>query len=390
MGGRVRTLVLLGNHDKEIFADDATLALFYEQCLGQPVETLSDDYRRWIGQMYFDDVDHYLDPERKSVPWLPFYWGDQGFRLFVTHGQWRDQDNSRRITPKKGRVGWQVKDGWRLDIWRSLHFAPFTQPCFGDTVACGLLSGFIYRSKERLRALPTPTAIETREVNRLKIILEELDLYRPTPDAIKRIIQETRRLRRLDIKLANARKIIEDELLNSVCTWLSWDFTYESASTKTRGILRVSKPILKALKRLSVRIALGFLYEAMALMSWLQRSHRDTPSYDAMQRFPAFLTDYREFGLRIHCEGHTHTPLQEELYFQIPVTPKNRQNYTYINLGTWRDQLIPKKMQGYRRRSVGRTLVVLDKLTEGSDGRRSFAYWTQDILTWGDKADRLE
>jgi hypothetical protein len=63
---KLRTLVLLGNHDKEIFADDETLKMFYEQCLFRPVDNasenrLSDDYRRWIGKMYFNDEQKYLD-----------------------------------------------------------------------------------------------------------------------------------------------------------------------------------------------------------------------------------------------------------------------------------------------------------------------------------------
>lgn len=79
---KVETLALLGNHDKELMTDPEVLRLFYEQCLGQPVASLSEAYRRWIGKMYGDEL-LFLEPA--SVPWLPFYWGDADLRLFVTH-----------------------------------------------------------------------------------------------------------------------------------------------------------------------------------------------------------------------------------------------------------------------------------------------------------------
>lgn len=391
----IRALVLLGNHDKEIVADDETLKMFYEECLGQKVDNhsdnrLSDDYRRWIGKMYFGDEEKYLDAERNSVPWLPFYWGDPGFRLFVTHGQWRDQDNSRRIDAQSGKPGWQIKDGWRLDVWRDLKFAPFTEACFGDTVAAGVLSGFIYRAKKRLNNLPINTENEQKEISRLLQILDELDLYRPTSAAIKRIIQETWRLRQIDHQLASARAIIEEELLDSIHAWLGWDFTLASAAPTIAWILRIAKPVISVLKLIGGRIELGFLYAVMSLMAWLQQWQQDAPSYADMQKFPGFLDGYRQLGFRIHGEGHTHIPLQEELFFKTPDTPASNRNYTYINFGTWRDQLVPKKKQGYRRRGLGRALVVLDKAGEGEGKPRSFAYWVQDVLNWQEKTDRLD
>ncbi len=290
----IRTLVLLGNHDKEIFADDETLKMFYEKCLGQPIDNhsdnrLSDDYRRWVGKMYFDDETKYLDPERKSVPWLPFYWADWGFRLFVTHGQWRDQDNSRRIQGATTDTSWQVNDGWQLKRWQNIGFAPFTEACFGDTVAAGVLSGFIYRSKLKLKALPVKSPVEQQELTRLLQILDELDLYRPTSAAVKRIIQETWRLRRADHKLAAATGIIDGELLDSIHSWLGWDFTLTSAVPTIGWILRIAKPIISVLKLLGVRIELGFLYAVMSLMAWWQQRQQNAPSYDDNEGFPGFL-----------------------------------------------------------------------------------------------------
>ena len=394
---QIRTLALVGNHDKEILSDDDTLKMFYEDCLGQPVETLSDEYRRWVGKMYFDDENHYLDDGRKSVPWLPFYWGDEGFRLFVTHGQWRDPDNSRSIEAREGTDGWNVEDGWRPDVWQKLEYRPFTEPCFGDTVAAGLLSGFIYRAKEKLPPLEkvlrdsgklgSENGEAENAIRRLKRVLDELDLYRPTAAAVQRIILETRLLRKIDHHLSSVRTMIEGELVDSIHAWLDWKFTMESAPPSARWILRIAKPIIAAMAVFGAPIELWFLYWIMSLLAWRQRWHRDEPSYDEMLKFPAFLEEYRKRGFRIHGEGHTHIPLQEELYFD---TPKDRQNYTYINFGAWRDQLVPKEKQGYRRRGIGRALAVLDKAGKGEGQPPLFAYWVQDVLSWGDKADRLD
>ena len=256
----VQTLVMLGNHDKEIFADDECLKMLYEQCLGQSVKQLSAAYRRWIGNMYFNDPNHYADPN--SIPRLPFYWGDADFRLFVTHGQWRDEDNSRRIQAQQGKPGWQVKDGWRPDIWQALDYAPFTQACFGDTVAAGVLSGFIYRSNEQLTVFKNNTNTteqQKKALSRLENLLNELDLYRPTYAAIQRIIEETWRLREETPPLPDIRAIIEEELLNSVYTWLGWDFTLESSTPARRLILRVARVIVSVVKFLGARIEIDFI-----------------------------------------------------------------------------------------------------------------------------------
>lgn len=384
-GCKVRLLVLLGNHDKEILADDGILKDFYEKCLGQPIENLSPEYRRWVGEMYFGDNERFKDAA--SVPWAPFYWGDRGFRLFVTHGQWRDQDNSRRFAAQGGKPGWQVSDGWRPDVWRQLAYAPFTEACFGDSVAAGVLSGFIYRAKTTLQGIVGgSTADVQKEIRRLNKILDELDLYRPTSAAVKRVIQEIWRLRKKGSEFAQVRTLIENELLASVSAWLSWSFTLDSASTSVRWILRIAKPIVALLKLFGGRVSIGFIYFLMSLLDKLQQWQRDDPSYKEMSGFPGFLEDYRKYGFRIHGEGHTHIPLQEELHFPIPDENKN---YTYVNFGAWRDQVVTKQSKGYRRRGVGRALFIIDSAAPVPGQGRRYAYWVQDVMSWSHKADNF-
>lgn len=188
---KVQTLALLGNHDKEILLDPIALKIFYEECLGQKIEELPEDYRRWVGCQYGDEN---LFLTKDSIPWLPFYHGDWGFRLFLTHGQWRDRDNSRAI------ANWNVKKGWDLALWQQSRFEPFRAACFGDSVAAGLLSTFIYQSKTDLEAYKNQKESEginsAPEIARLSKILDELDLYRPTYAAIERILLETRNMRK--------------------------------------------------------------------------------------------------------------------------------------------------------------------------------------------------
>ena len=61
------------------------------------------------------------------------------FRFFTTHGQWRDANNCRQIKAQNGKPGWKAANGWRLKTWQQLKFSPFIEPCFGDTVAAGVL-----------------------------------------------------------------------------------------------------------------------------------------------------------------------------------------------------------------------------------------------------------
>lgn len=380
----VQTLVLLGNHDKEILLDPIALKIFYEECLGQKVAELSDDYRRWIGRQYGDES---LFLAKDSVPWLPFYHGDRGFRLFLTHGQWRDRDNSRAI------AGWNVNKGWDLGLWQQSRFEPFRAACFGDSVAAGLLSTFIYKAKAALETYSaqkkTMGIDPSPEITRLSKILDELDLYRPTYAAIERILLETRKMR-AEGKGADAPRIIEDNLYQCINLWLSWDFTFQTAGGFIGPLLRIAKLILGVLGTLpGHRIELEMIY-------WLSKSlarfqdfsgYRDTKiSLKKMRKFPGFLPAYRDYGFRIHGEGHTHVALEEDVYFEAPDTNKN---YTYINFGTWRDRIVKKQTLGYRRRGIGRALLVLDLKPKNSDEARQFTYYIQDALSWSDRRDRF-
>lgn len=395
---RIQKLVLLGNHDKEMLADNATLKKFYEECLGQPLPALSVNYKQWIGQMYFSNPDHYLNGHPDAAPWLPFYWGDRGFRLFITHGQWRDEDNCRAVKANSGLPGWKVSDGWDLAAWRKLCYSPFTEPCFGDTVAAGLLAGFIFRTKEQLQGLIKDEPRLHDEITRLLRILDELDLYRPTYLAVGRMIEETWRLREKGGDLIQVNEIIEKQLSSSMYQWLSWDFTRQSARPLFKAAILCTKILLSVMKFFSTRLELRAIYWMMRAMSKLKTglmSFSDAPSYQEILSFPAFLPEYRNYGFRIHSEGHTHISLQEELYFPEPVHSRSHKSYTYINLGAWRDQIVTARKGKYRRRGIGRALCILDLVpdaksgADGKDRERRFNYWIEDITSWGDNLDRL-
>ncbi len=134
----VKIIMLLGNHDKELLCDQKALRYFYEKGLGQKLESITDEERRAIGRMYGDEM---MFTDVKTAPYFPF---------FTTHGQWRDKDNSRKITASSGLPAWSAADGWQNEVWKKLKFSPFLQPCFGDTVAAGILSTFIYKTKKAL------------------------------------------------------------------------------------------------------------------------------------------------------------------------------------------------------------------------------------------------
>lgn len=387
----IQTIVLLGNHDKEILADNVTLNLFYTECLGKTVYPMRADYCRWVGEMYFADENRFLNNDNK--PWLPFYWGDRGFRLFVTHGQWRDTSNcwQNKSDSIVGHSGWQVSDGWCPQRWQSLNYSPFTESCFGDTVAAGLLSGFIFHAKNKL-PLPGNTQAETQVLHRLRRILDELDLYRPTYSAISRIIEETRRLRSMKSAEQKAMDIVEDALWQSLYQWLCWDFTLKSARPCVRTGLRALKLLMHISQRQDVRIKRGILHFLM----WLfKRSSGCVDDDNEIYRFPGFLKAYREYGFRIHCEGHTHISLQEELYFPGGEVVTDGKVYSYINTGAWRDQIVTALTQKYRRRGIGRALYVLDLLPGNNfdvgvkHNERRFSYWVEDTLSWSDEMDKI-
>ncbi len=405
---RVRTLALLGNHDKEVLVSGAVLKTFYEKCLGQPLSAsapngMSDEYRRWIGKMYFNEENKFLDANRELAPWTPFYWGDRGFRLFVTHGHWRDAENNRSIEGKTAEASWSNADGWDLKRWQKLGFAPFTQSCWGDTVVAVLLSRFMHRTKDRLSTIEAALkqahqwgAEDEKLFNTLRRVLDEMDLYRPTAAATKRLLQLTRELRRTGAGSIQVRDAVEKELFDTLHVWLNTPFTQESAPAPVCWAVSIGRRIINFLNYFNRHdkagpIDLGVAYFLISSVEYLQRFQRNDPTLSQMRKFTAFLDDYRKYGFRIHSEGHTHIALQEDLFFPEPEQPASRKNYTYVNFGAWRDQVKPTQKKKYRRFGIGRALVVLDKQGKESleDGKakREFGYYAQDITSWSDGAD---
>jgi hypothetical protein len=383
-GVTVEILTLLGNHDKEIFADSDVLKMYYEKCVGQPVDQLSAAYRSWVGRMYFDDAQYFAASD--SVPWLPFYWGDANLRLFITHGHWRDRDNCLSFTARNSQPGWTSKDGWRAKTWQQLNYQPFTAPCFGDTVAAGALSTFIYRSSLALDQYESQSQPKP-DLTRIKRILGELDLYRPTSAAVSRILEETRN--KAD---DTVRDIIETELYKALCEWLKDDFVLESAPTARRLGLKIARVWLMLtgpfnMFRIQLQLVRGILLLADMLEKLLPISvySEDGASFKNLQAFPTFQDAFLAQGFRLHGEGHTHIPLETEADISPP-PPSKHKNFTYINFGAWRDQVVDKEKGGYRRRGVGRSLYVLNLQKTSPE---QYRYYVKDNLSWGDNMDSL-
>ncbi len=380
---KVKIVVLLGNHDKELFCDQQALKYFYEKGLGQKVEDISTEERKSLGRMYGDEQ---MFINRNMAPYFPFYYGDKGFRYFATHGQWRDADNSAKVKETDSLPGWSVSDGWSIDTWQKLKFSPFFAPCFGDTVAAGVLSTFIYKVKKRLAEIEYDNP-------RLNCVIDELDLYRPSYAAIKRILDEVDNMRDKSGKTA-ATKIIEETLYECIINWLSWDFTYQSSPSFYRVGLKVARRILEWMNALdgkvgAARLEIRSIAGLMRLLMLLNRQYTPSVSLGEMKRFPSFMRAYRHYDFQIHAEGHTHQPLQEE--------PNIKTKYcsTYINLGSWRDQIVLRKGSGSRCRRNGslRAFFILDVVNDDKNTQeelpRTFDYFVQDVLHWSDFKDSM-
>lgn len=372
----VNIVVLLGNHDKELFCDQKALKYFYEKGLGRKVVEIPEQERKALGRMYGDEQ---MFINIKQAPYLPFYYGDRGFRFFTTHGQWRDKENSHSVKARDGKPGWSAADGWNIESWQQLKFSPFLQPCFGDIVAAGVLSTFIHTVKEKLKN-------EKYEDQRLNCILDELDLYKPTYAALNRILHETSKMRSEESK-HKAIEIIEETLYQCIMNWLSWPYTYQSSPFFRHIGLKLAKYILETMKSLGHGLEIKAIAGLMHTLTLFNRYHRQGVSLSEMKRFPSFMQAYRHYNFQIHGEGHTHQPLQEE-----PNIGGDHPS-TYINFGTWRDQIVQRKKHGYRRRGVLRALFILDivNLTETANKiPRSFDYFVEDIIHWGDYKDAMD
>lgn len=353
-GVKVTLIPIVGNHDKELQVVDAARRVFYEQCLGLTAEQIDDDYRRWVAAQLGSDPN-------EPYPRLPFYFVDTDLRLLATHGQWRDPDNARATS------GWRPGDGWTPVAWRTQGYTPFTEPCFGDTVAAGLLSYFIWKV-DGLIGQSWPDAA------RIKRVLAEIDLYRPTVAAVVRLLRESRALARR----TPAAKPLHDQILahfrDSLAVWLGHPTTWSSAPPSRRLVL----PALRWLSRLRwYWVDLGL----MQLMAILQEPEQDIPTR-TLRDLPAFQPACRTLGLRLHVEGHTHVALEADLQFR---TPRERNNYTYVNLGAWRDRIVEKRAGGFRRRGIGRALFVFHLGRTG--GEDAYRFYARDVLGWGDRRD---
>ncbi|MDH5551986.1 MAG: metallophosphoesterase [Nitrosomonas sp.] len=377
---KVKIVILLGNHDKELFCDQEALKYFYEKGLGQSIEAISEEERRSLGRMYGDEK-MFLDPTQ--APYFPFYYGDKGFRYFATHGQWRDADNNAKIEETETTPGWSTADGWCIDTWQKLRFSPFFEPCFGDTVATGVLSTFIYKIKQRLAEIEY-------EDPRLNCIFDELDLYRPTHAAIKRVLDEVDSMRKKGVK-DEVTKIIEETLYECVMDWLSWEFTYQSSTPIYRIGLKFIKRTLVWMKSLDsvrgARLEIKSMAGLLSVSDFIARFSPSSVSLRKMKTFPSFMPSYQHYNFQIHGEGHTHEPLQEDL------NVSTKYPSTYINFGTWRDQILLRKGSGYRRRGVLRAFFILDIVNDDKNTKdqspRTFDYFVQDVVHWSDDKDAM-
>lgn len=386
----VKIVITIGNHDKEMFCDQKALTYFYEQGLGIKLRDIPMADRQAIGRMYGDQA---MFEDRSTAPYLPFYYGDTGFRFFTTHGQWRDKANSRRVYPENGLPGWSADDGWCVEKWQKLLFSPFFLPCFGDSVAAGVLSTFIGKVKAKLKDAGYDDP-------RLNCILDELDLYRPTYAALTRILAETSRMRDVNKqaqntqataetikKQQNAIKIIEDTLYQCIIEWLNWDFTYQTSPVIRRIGFTIVKKVLTVLQSFGYGLEITAITWLMKFLAVLDRHHNKGVKFKEMRNFPAFLPEYQHYGFQIHGEGHTHVPLQEQPNIE------GKRLSTYINFGTWRDQILPRKDKGYRRQGVLRALYILDlenKSSTASSSVRAFDYVVEDMVHWSDFKDKMD
>lgn len=359
----VRIIPIVGNHDKELMAVADARRRFYRDCLGWPDGEPDGIIADWIAAQY---------GRRDNPPLMPFYFGDTGWQLFATHGQWRDDTNSRNC------AGWRGSMGWQPALWRQQGYLPFTAPCFGDTVASCLLSGFIHDAKAGLAALDANVAaLDAVAVGRFQTILDELDLYRPAAAGMVRILQEARRQRSTGV----AHEIIDvivDTLHDSLRRWLAQPFAHDAAPPRFRYAFM---PLLGLASRLRLESVL------LWVLQWV--AHRQAPEATVgladLLALPAFQTAYRELGFRLHVEGHTHIALEAELQFDQPVF---NPNYTYVNLGAWRSQLVVKDNTDnrFRRRGIGRALFIID---EPGGASRQQRYFALDLLRWGGHHDDM-
>lgn len=362
MGVKVTIISIVGNHDKELQVVPAARQMYYEECLGMTALDISDSYRGWVAAQLGT-------PRDDLYPCLPFYFADVDLRLLATHGQWRDADNSRATSY------WQPEDGWQPQSWRQEQYRAFSEPCFGDTIAAGMLSGFIWRTSRRI-------SDELPGAERLRHVLDEMDLYRPSVAGVLRLLRESRRLAKKDKSAKGLHQTVLDCFHESLVSWLSHAETWNSTS----GMMKVGLHMLSTLGRLRwYWLDVSLMYG----MAKLQQPESKIPTSQVLA-MPAFNTAYQALGLRLHVEGHTHVALEADA--QPVHSRQDHNNFTYINLGAWRDAILPKCNKGFRRRSTGRALFIFDlaALLEPPHPQPddAFHFYTRDVTGWGDRLDQ--
>jgi hypothetical protein len=255
---------------------------------------------------------------------------------------------------------------WRLEQYRA-----FSDPCFGDTVAAAMLSRFIWCTARNIdKTIPG--------ASRICNLLDEMDLYRPSVAAVVRLLKESRRLAR---RIPQARGLHDTVLRcfrESLAAWLAHSTTWKSAW----GSTRLGLHLLSCLRRLR------WYWLDITLMRLMAKAQEPEANIGTrtLLGLPAFQRPYRALGLRLHVEGHTHVALEAEAQFPRP--RQGRNNYMYVNLGAWRDRILPKRNRGYRRRGIGRALFVFDlaKLTDEKPND-AYRFYARDITSWGDRLD---
>ena len=356
-GIKVTIVPIVGNHDKELQVLPEARRMFYETCLGLKADDLTPDYRQWVAAQ--------LNVPDEPYPQLSVYFADLGMRLFATHGQWRDSQNIRAT------AAWSTGRGWQPALWQQEKYLPFSEPCFGDTVATGLLSRFIWVAKAAISG-------DNHSEQRLRRILDEMDLYRPSVKAVLRLLDEAKALAKEDPKARHLRRRIITFFGESLDVWLGHDTTWNSAILP----IRLGLHVLNLLHKLGSHTVDVLL---MRLMARLQEPEADI-SDSKLLTLPGFYTAYRHLGFRLHVEGHTHVALEADLQFSEPLT---RRNYTYINLGTWRDRILPKRNRGFRRRGIGRALTIFAFARAEAAGQSDlYRFEAHDVTSWGDKQDK--
>lgn len=362
---RVTLIPVLGNHDKELQVVPEAREIYYRQCLGLSAGDFTTGYRHWVaGQMGSDPADPW--------PLLPFYFADPSLRLFATHGQWRDRTNSRATQR------WKFRHGWQPHLWQQEQYRAFSDPCFGDTIASGLLSSFIWNTMQAIKQDVIPLASDRHKddgIEHIQHVLGEMDLYRPSACGVVRLLEEARKLDRHDVNTPLLFRTVIEQYRKSLQSWLAHPETFRTAPLMI-GIFVL--PVISIFSRLHWTLLDTGLMRLMALVS-------DMKGNTPYSKLPAFRADYRTLGLRLHAEGHTHSAMDIDLRFSPPqIAP----NYTYINLGAWRDRIVRKfKNNGYRRRSIGRALIVQGSVNSDS-AESSYGFRLRDITSWGDRLDK--